>query len=79
MPLRVMPGDPGRSVDWATSKPGSLPGRAVSVWESIVSSDGVGGAAAVVAVEIGRLEVPMSTPDVPRETRVPETVMAGPP
>lgn len=78
MPPRVMPGDPGRSVEWATAKPGSLLGMAVSVWELSLSSDGVGGAA-VVAVEIGRLEVPMRTPDGPREMRVPEIVTAGPP
>lgn len=78
VPLSVMPGEPGRSVEAATSKPPSplpLPGSAVSVCEFMVSiDDGVG-----KAVEIARLEVPIRTPDGPRDIRVSEIVTPGPP
>ena len=74
MPLIVIADEPGRSVEWSISKPPLLPRRAVSVFEPIVSMDVVG-----AGVEIGRLDFPMITPDGPRETRVPEIVMASPP
>ena len=74
IPLMETAEDPGRSVECPISKPPSMPGRAVNVCEPIASND-VGGA----GVENGKLEVPITTPDGPREMRVPEIMTAFPP
>ena len=62
VPSTVMAGNPGRSVEWPISKPPAVPGRAVNVSEPIGSNDVV-----AVGVETGKLEVPATRKDDPRE------------
>ena len=72
VPLITTAGEPGRRVEWSTSKPPSLPESAIKVWEPTVRIELEG-----IGAWNGNVEVSTTTPEGLREMIVPEYVIAG--